>query len=157
MKKSGSLLILCFILSLSSFLTGCKPKSDSFAETATATVSVTAPAADDTETPIPTASETTPADFTFETETYTSGAIIISYPQLTGLTDKTVQDSINGLIKDSAMRDVSVLEESANVTYEINYEVMYFGTDFFSVRFEGYSYHEGAAHPGSFLYSAILI
>lgn len=95
------------------------------------------------------------AEYKFETETYTNGNIAINYPRLVNLSDSGVQNRINTIIKENALRDHDYLTgEAGNITYELTYEVTYKSSGLISIRFNGYSYVDGAAHPNNFLFTA---
>lgn len=156
MKKISTFLTLCLIIALMLVVTGCSAKNNGEPiNTQTSTVTASAPVSETTETPAVTEGEIT--DIAYETTVFSDTGITINYPQLTNLPNVSAQTIINGLIKDSALRDQSFLdEEKGHITYELNYEVTYLSSRFISIIFDGYSYFEGAAHPGSFLYSATI-
>jgi hypothetical protein len=133
MKKAAGILLLALLISLA----GCAEES---APAAAAT-----PAALETD-------EVT--GYEFKTETYTSGKIVINYPQLVNLDDSEVRDSVNAIIKEGALRENNYLvTEAGAITYELDYDVMYSSFNFISIRYTGYSYVDGAAHPDNFLFT----
>ena len=55
------------------------------------------------------------APFQFQEMTYKSGGISIRYPQITGFA-KTIQEKLNQLIADAAMRDLAAIKNDADLT-----------------------------------------
>ncbi len=85
-------------------------------------------------------------------EVYEYEKIVIKYPQITGLSDQEKQEKMNEFIREDAMRDVED-SKTEKATLEVNYEVSFQGTDLLSIKFIGYSYYPGAAHPNHTFYS----
>lgn len=168
MKAVTLIFALCLLISFGGCLTGCTRSSED--EPTTDEVLMTE--MDEADTVLPENkqgtenSEGTAAptgktqqageteEYKFETKNETSGKIDIDYPQLVNLSDKDTQNSINVIIKENAMKDKDYLiSEAGEITYELNYEVMYRSFGLISIRYIGYSYVDGAAHPNNFLYT----
>ena len=89
-------------------------------------------------------------------------SINVSYHQLKGYNDKAAEDSfnkyVNDLIKsavDTFKTDMQDWEAPKGFTseYEIVDTVFFNFENLISVRFDGYTYYAGAAHPTTFFYS----
>lgn len=93
--------------------------------------------------------------YDLKAETFTYGKIVINYPQVVNMIDSAVENNINEIIKRNALKDkeelVKVTEE---VTYELIYDVMYISENLLSIKYKGYSFVKGAAHPNNFMYTA---
>jgi len=135
MKKITLVLTLSLLISLGGFLTGCNQ------ERAIAAASAGAVELTDALT-----------GYEFETQTYRSGTVVINYPQLISLTDNELQNSINERLRESALSNY-LAGDTKELTYELDYEVMFSGSDLISIRYTGYSYMQGAAHPNTFLFT----
>ncbi|HOJ10502.1 MAG TPA: DUF4163 domain-containing protein [Clostridiales bacterium] len=92
--------------------------------------------------------------YELKTETFTYGKIAINYPQVVNMTDSAVQNNINEIIKGNALKDKDELAKvTEEVTYELTYDVMYTSENLLSIKYEGYSFFKGAAHPNNFIYT----
>lgn len=75
------------------------------------------------------------------------GNIVYTYPQITGLYDKDMQDFYNGFFK--SMMTAAVSEEGLSIL-DVEYEVTLKTKDTLSIVFRGGQMFEGAAHPYGF-------
>lgn len=89
-------------------------------------------------------------------------SINISYHEMKGYNDKAAEDSfnkyVNDLIKsavDTFKHDMQDWEAPKGFTseYEIVDTVLFNYENLISIRFDGYTYYAGAAHPSTFFYS----
>lgn len=87
--------------------------------------------------------------FAFEEKTYVKDAVFIKYPQLTGMSDRAVQETLNTFISDTALRDVKDL--ISGTEYELNYKVTFNSPAVISMYFDGYAYVPETVHPYQFL------
>ncbi len=96
----------------------------------------------------------TGADYEFITETYEDGGISIRYPKFTGMPDAETQSAINGMIKESALKDIdSIKSEDDNENYKLDYKVMYCKLGYLSIKFPGCSYYGEGAYAASFVFT----
>ena len=157
MKKTVSIIALFLLLTVGPSLTGCAKTDGNTLPGPSAPASPTQTSSETQQPETGEATETpgdTGAGSTVVTEQYVSGGIVIHYPQLVSLSDREALDRANRLLEDGALRDLDFITNSeGDVTYELDYAVTYFTSEFISVRFDGYSYVEGAAHPSSPLFS----
>lgn len=97
------------------------------------------------------------AEFEFEEYTFIDNTLSIQYPQIVNLSDNALQDKLNKIISDSALRDLpSIQDESTLDEYRIVSEVTYSSPELISINFEGYCAFKQAAHPSQFLYAVTI-
>jgi hypothetical protein len=97
------------------------------------------------------------AAFKFEEITFSKGGISIKYPQITEAHDAAKAEQINKLIADSALRDLSAIENDQDLdVYELTGKVSLPGQKVVSVSFEGYANYKMAAHPYQFIYTVTI-
>lgn len=94
--------------------------------------------------------------FEFEDALFESGNITVKYPQIVSLNDEVRREALNKLIADTALRDIEAIKNEDIAEYEIVYKVTYNTPEVISIRFNGYNYYEGAAHPSQFLYTVTI-
>lgn len=83
------------------------------------------------------------------TETsYEDGVIKLTYPQITGMDDETLQNSMNQAIEQEVKSDITMEGLSA---YELNYEIATQGKGVFSVILRGYYNRNNQAYPVQFV------
>lgn len=83
------------------------------------------------------------------TETsYEDGVIKLTYPQITGMDDETLQNSMNQAIEQEVKSDITMEGLSA---YELNYEIATQGKGVFSVILRGYYNRNNQAYPVLFV------
>lgn len=179
MKKAEALIVLLIVLIVAAPASGCQSalQTSSPAEVSTApaasaaeshpakppaspqpTAAVTAAASaspavpPETAAPAPTAREV----FHLTEITYSSGAISIRYPQISGYSDQTVQGKLNKIIKDSALRDLPLLKGRQVEEFKITDTVSLNSPDVISVYFDGYSNMKDSAHPSQFFHSVTI-
>lgn len=97
-------------------------------------------------------------DYEIVGESFTKGEdIIISYPQIDGLKDASVQSKVNDLLKEAVMSYYDNLmdpEVDLDIsTLEISYEIIFSGNSLLSVEFFGWDYYAGAAHPNNIYFT----
>jgi hypothetical protein len=81
-------------------------------------------------------------------ETYTDNNIIINYPQVIDLGDSEKQNKINELIKVSALKLLDDYKDDINnLTLNMDFEIMYKGSDILSIQYLGLSALKNAAYP----------
>lgn len=71
--------------------------------------------------------------------------ITVNYPRIEGLQDENIQGHINGILKEAAMSYFDDDPELINL--DISYEIKHRGNNLLSVRYYGWAYVTGAAHP----------
>ena len=178
MKKICLSIAVAAVLLLSPLLGACRtaPQAAPPSESATLAAAVS-PSPEATEKPSPspssspvspspevsgpaanTSPEPTPdAPFDFEETAFLQGGITIKYPQIAGNSDKTVQDALNKLIADSALREVPTIKDDESLdVYELSYTVSRNSPEVISVYFDGYASYKQAAHPYQFFYSVTI-
>ena len=80
--------------------------------------------------------------------TYTDNNININYPQISNLSDSEKQDRINELIKTEALVVLeSYKDDINNLNLNMNFEIMYKGSDILSIKYLGLSSVKGTAFP----------
>jgi hypothetical protein len=92
--------------------------------------------------------------FDFKEQTYAKDNISIKYPQIVGLSDTALQDTLNGIISDAALQGLEEMESGTE--YEAAYTVSLNTPDVISIYFDSYYYVPGAAHPGLLLGGVII-
>jgi hypothetical protein len=103
------------------------------------------------------ASPSAEAGYEFKETEYASGGISIKYPQIINLADTALQNKLNKIIADSALRDLDVIKNDSRLTdYEIVTKVTYNTPRVISMYFNGYSNYSESAHPNMFLYALII-
>lgn len=85
-------------------------------------------------------------------KTYESknGKVKVSYPQISGLYDKSMQNYYNSLFKSDF---ADYMKEDYKDTFENTYQVTYKSKDLLSIVFRCSSYVDGSAHPYAFAYA----
>lgn len=81
-------------------------------------------------------------------ETFINDKIIINYPQISNLNDEDKQKKINELIKVEALKiqeDYKV--DISNLNLNMDYEIMYNGSDLLSIYYSGLAMIKNAAYP----------
>lgn len=68
------------------------------------------------------------------------------YPQINGLADADIQNTINQLIETETMDFIKYFNQD-DVTIELSYDVPWKGSNMLSLRYYMYYYADGAAHP----------
>lgn len=117
-----------------------------------------APASSPAAQPSPAVSAAPPAGqeaFPLVEKTYRSGAISIRYPQISGYSDRTLQDKLNQMIEDSALRDLP-FKDNTPEEYTITDTVALNSPGVISVYFDGYVSMKDSAHPSQFFYSVTI-
>lgn len=108
--------------------------------------------APETTAPETTASST--ASVTSSLETYTSGNISIQYPQVSGLSDSKLQDSINENLKNNALSVITGYEaDEAKDSMTVTCEVVSVDRRSMTAVYTGTYTADGAAHPVNLFYS----
>jgi hypothetical protein len=159
MKKPVSIVLLTIFACICLFLLSCtlvKPAADTAAPESAlpeATGALAATASSPAEEPSASMAVT---GFEFEDAIFTSGNITVKYPRIVSLNDEVRREALNKLIADTALRDIEAIKNEDIAEYEIVYKVTYNTQEVISIRFDGYSYYEGAAHPSQFLYTVTL-
>lgn len=100
------------------------------------------------QTPQPAASaeKTQEANYTLVKETYSKGNITIQYPQLSNLSDSTLQKKLNDVLKNDALKPLNNYKEWASntekpfdaISASIDYEVKHKGANLLSIAYSGY-------------------
>lgn len=107
-------------------------------------------------------SETSDSDvsgegFLIAKENYTENEISINYPQISNLDDSNLQEKVNDIIKDEALKVLSyypTLENELNL--EIDYEISRNDGDILSIKYSGLGFVKGAAHPNNLFYTTTI-
>ncbi|WP_169525141.1 hypothetical protein [Pseudalkalibacillus hwajinpoensis] len=86
-------------------------------------------------------------------ENFTENGVSINYPQITGLTDTTKQETLNDLLYKEAHNVLNFYDESDGLDLEIDYTISFQSAYFLSVQYAGSGYVEGAAHPNNLFYT----
>lgn len=81
-------------------------------------------------------------------QTYTEKNIKVSYPQLTGLSDKTKQEKINEMLKDAALNCCNYAQID-EIQAECSYEIKWQSGKVLSIVYTGYYQYEGTPHPNN--------
>ena len=84
---------------------------------------------------------------TYESE---NGRVKVSYPQISGLYDESMQNYYNALFKSDF---ADSMKDSYTDTFENTYQVTYKSKDLLSIVFRCSSYVDGSAHPYAFAYA----
>lgn len=84
---------------------------------------------------------------------YTHNSIKIAYPQISGLGDENKQKQINELIKDEAIKGISLYDDEVKATVEMNYEIKYKSANLLSIIYTGILYVDKAAYPINMFYT----
>ena len=83
--------------------------------------------------------------------------ITIQYPVIIGLRDVSLQDTINDLIKEAALRPYynTVIYNGIldGTEWPVEYEITYASDDIISIKFEGYFYTQGFIHGNYEMYT----
>lgn len=88
-------------------------------------------------------------------EKYTSGKMMVNYPQIKNLNDENKQKKINELIKAEALKiQDEYKEDMDNIDLNLDYEVMHKGSDIISVKYLGLAMLKSAAYPINKIYTA---
>jgi len=86
---------------------------------------------------------------------YTEHGISITYPQVTGLPDDDLEHKINSLLENDALEGaLRFYPDKTDLTMEVDYAIVWQGSRILSIKFEGYAYVEGAAHPNNLFYTS---
>lgn len=98
------------------------------------------------------------SDYTIVTSNYNKNSdkrnIRLSFPQIKDLKDKSLQNKINKLIKDTVFTDIERnLESEEYVDYYANYTTMWSTNKVLSLSFYGNFDIQGAAHPNNVFYT----
>lgn len=85
-------------------------------------------------------------------------SISIYYPQISGLKTITLQNDINALIKEAALKPYNDIVKANNgivkgTDWSIDYSITYATDDVLSIKFEGYLYVQGNANGINWVYS----
>lgn len=86
-------------------------------------------------------------------ETYEVKDISINYPQITGLSSSTMQNTINQLIKTEALKGLNFFAAAESLTLDIVYEIKLASAGILSISYSGTGYVEGTAHPTNLFYT----
>lgn len=81
-----------------------------------------------------------------------SKAILVSFPQINGLQDKTKQNKMNKAIKDSALVDLQG-DISLYDWYALDYTITWSSNRLLSILFTGNYYSKSAPHPNNSCYT----
>ncbi len=93
---------------------------------------------------------TSNAKYTIEKAIYKDKNIQINYPQISNLGDSDKQKKINEIIKTEALSGLNDYKENiANLTFNLNYEIKYKGSDFLSIVYLGTTYVTNGMHPNN--------
>jgi hypothetical protein len=89
-------------------------------------------------------------------------SINVNYPQIAGFKNKDAEKKFNEYVEYIVTKDVNAFKKDMNdwegraemeSTYEIADSIYYMSDDLISIRFDGFVYYSGAAHPLTFFYS----
>lgn len=165
--KYKKIFALAVVLTLI-LLTGCADSHNSYSKagpsssanlpSATSASNSPTPAiTDERTTASGSTSGTESSEFQFEDRSYVNGAITIQYPQIVNISDKELQNKLNQIIADSALRDLPIIQNDSTLEeYDITSKVTYSNASLISIIFAGYSYYKQAAHPNQFLYTVTI-
>lgn len=88
-----------------------------------------------------------------------SNDIKIFFPQVNGLSDKTKQEKINGLIRNAVLVDnqdnINLYKDDLSLyrSFDLNYTLMWTSNNLLSVLFYGYFDEKQAPHPNNVIYT----
>jgi hypothetical protein len=86
--------------------------------------------------------------YELESYEYENSKINIKYPQMTKLEDGSIQQSINSIISNEALKLVEEIESDNNViVYDAEYYIKRFDNKILSIQFIGYISSKGAPYP----------
>lgn len=127
MKKIYLILAILLIITMS----GCSDKNNSNVKTNT----------DDDKAD-------TSVEYDIVKETFTNDKIIINYPQISNLNNDDKEKKINELIKVEALKIQEDYEDDiSNLDLNLDYEIMYNGSDILSIHYLGLAMIKNAAYP----------
>lgn len=93
------------------------------------------------------------AEYQITNQTYTDKKVVIKYPQITGLSDNSVQSKINEIIKNDALEVGKGYSDTDAVTITIDYKIMCQSARIISIVYSGIRDPKGAAHPTNEFYT----
>lgn len=130
------------------FITGCQGESETEEENISTDEQVSPPKDDNP----PNIQDQDPALYQVNTTSYQNGDLIVHYPQLTGMENKTKEKQINNQLKNDVLQFVNQYEND-DASLNMNYEVMMDTQDTLSILYTGDYSVEGGIYPSHFLFT----
>jgi hypothetical protein len=112
---------------------------------------VTTPGTDESDVPV------SDKEYELVSENYKVDNISINYPKITNLTNAELENKINELIKNEALKIVKYASgDGSNNTMDMNYEIKYKGDDSISIVYKGYVHILDAPYPVELFFTTNL-